>query len=145
MKKLLALSLVGLLVFAGCGKKDDNKNNNSTNNDNNQQQEQQEQPKVNTSEEVIQDKTLEEFTFTNTSMIYENGSTTLETTVTNTSNQTSYLQEFLIHAKDEDGKEIVTLIGFVGDSIAAGESKVITSGVSMDLTNAKSITYEVKR
>lgn len=143
MKKLLAFSLVGLLVFTGCGKKEEEKNNEQNNNG--QQQEQVQQPQVNTNQEVVGDKTLEEFTFTNTSVIYENGSTTLETTVTNTSGNTSYLQEFLIHAKDANGNIMVTLKGFVGDNIPANESRVITSGVSMDLTQAASITYEVVR
>ena len=142
MKKLLALSLVGLLVFTGCGKNEEKPNNNGGN-ENNQPQEQQ--PQVNTNTGVVEDKVLEEFTFTNTSMIYENGSTTLEVTVTNTSANVSYLREFNIYAKDEAGNVVATLVGFVGDNIPAGESKVITSGISMDLTKAASISYEVVR
>ena len=138
MKKLLALSLVGLLIISGCNKKEEPPKEEP-------KQPEVEGPQINDKEDVINDKTLEEFTFTNTSMVYENGTTTLETTVTNTSNATSFLQEFLIHVKDEDGKEIVTLKGFVGDNIPAGESKVITSGASANLTNAHSISYEVVR
>jgi len=144
MKKLLALSLVGLLVFTGCGKEEKENNNGGTQTGQGTQQQEQ-QPQVNTNQGVVEDKVLGEFTFSNTSMIYENGSTTLETTVTNTSAQTSYLKEFNIYAKDAEGNVLVTLVGFVGDNIPAGESKVITSGVSMDLTNAASISYEVVR
>lgn len=138
MKKILAFSLVGLLVFTGCGKKEEETKEE-------EKQPEVQQPQANTNTGVVEDKVLEEFSFTNTSMIYENGSTTLETTVTNTSANTSYLQEFNIYAKDEAGNVIVTLKGFVGDNIPAGESKVITSGVSMDLTKAASISYEVIR
>ena len=142
MKKLLALTLVGLLVFTGCGKKEEEKNNEQQNNE---QQQVEQQPQVNTNEGVVEDKTLEEFTFTNTSMIYQNGETFLETTVTNTSANASYLHEFNIYAKDAEGKVLVTLKGFVGDNIPAGESKVISSGASMDLTKAARIDYEVVR
>ena len=141
MKKLLALSLVGLLVFTGCGKEENNETPN--NNENGQQQEQQ--PQVNTNTGVVEDKTTEEFTFTNTSMIYENGETTLETTVTNTSANTSVLREFNIYAYDEAGNLITSMVGFIGDNIPAGESKVINAKISMDLTKAASISYEVVR
>lgn len=139
MKKLLALTLVGMLVFTGCGKKEEEKKNNEQNNP------VVEQPQVNANQGVVEDKTLEEFTFTNTSMIYENGETKLEVTVTNTSANTSYLKEFNIYAKDETGKVLVTLKGYVGESIPAGESKIISSGATMDLTKAARIDYEVVR
>lgn len=139
MKKILAFSLIGLLIFTGCGKKEEPNNDGQGNNPTEQQ------PQVNTNTGVIEDKVLEEFTFTNTSMIYENNETTLVTTVTNTSTETSYLKEFLINAKDSEGNIIVTLKGFVGESIPAGESKIITSYVSADLTKANSISYEIVR
>lgn len=139
MKKILAFSLVGLLVFTGCGKKDetpvDETNNNPT----------EQQPQVNTNTGVVEDKTLEEFTFTNTSMIYENNETALVTTVTNTSDNTAYLHEFNIYAKDAEGNTITMLKGFVGDNIPAGESKIITAYASIDLTTVDSISYEIVR
>lgn len=140
MKKILALTLVGLLVFTGCGKKEEEKKNNEQNNEVVEQQ-----PQVNTNEGVVEDKKLEEFSFTNTSMIYENYTTTLEVTVTNTSENTAYLKEFNIYAKDAEGNILVTMKGFVGDNIPAGESKVITSYASIDLTKAARIDYEVVR
>ena len=140
MKKILALTLVGLLVFTGCGKKEEENKNNEQNNEVIEQQ-----PQVNTNEGIVEDKTLEEFSFTNTSMIYQNGQTDLEVTVTNNSENTAYLKEFKIYAKDAEGNVLVTMVGFVGDNIPAGESKVISSGASIDLTKAVRIDYEVVR
>ena len=140
MKKLLAFSLVGLLVFTGCGKKDEEPKNNEQGNNPTEQQ-----PQVNTNPGVVGDKELEEFTFTNTSMIYENNETILEVTVTNTSATTAYLHEFNIYAKDAEGNVLTTLKGFVGDNIPAGESRIITASASINLTNAASISYEVVR
>ena len=143
MKKFLMLSLVGILsvgLVCGCNKKEDD-----TKKDGDDIKEEQ-QPEVNVNPDVIGDKTLEEFTFTNTSLIYdpETNTTLLETTVTNTSDTTANLTQFLIHTKDNYGND-VTLAGFVGDSIAAGESKVISSSVSANLSKTAEMTYEVQR
>ena len=134
MKKYMLIALVGICMTSlvtGCGKS--NKSGSS------------EQPKANTNENVVKDQTLDVFHFTNTSLIYENGTTTLETTVTNTSDETAYLVEFKIHVKDTEGNDIIELVGFVGDQLKANESRVITSSASQDLMLADSIEYEVVR
>lgn len=123
----------GLLTGCGCQKKEDNKNKNTKN----------EEIKTNTNEDVIKDQTVDVFKFEKTSLIYENGNSKLQTTVTNTSSEKQYLAEFLIHVKDENGNEIVTMTGFVGDSIDANASKIIDSTYGDDLTKAASIEYEV--
>ena len=134
MKKLamlLALSVttLGLLTGCGCQKKE--------------KETKKDEIKTNTNENVIKDQTVDVFQFEQTSLIYEDGNSKLQTTVTNTSDETAYLAEFLIHVKDAEGNEIVTMTGFVGDSIAAKASKVIDSTYGEDLTNAASIEYEV--
>ena len=83
--------------------------------------------------------------FTNTSLVYENNTSVLETLVTNKSDKTEYLSEFDILVKDKDGNVIVTLTGFIGASIDAGESRVIASTYSEDLTKAASIEYKIVR
>lgn len=125
---LLVLSLTG----CGCSKKEEKK-------------EEKEEIKVNTNENVIKDQTLEVFEFKNTSLVYEDGNSKLETTVTNTGSETEYLKEFKIHVKDKDGNEIIELTGFVGDNIEAGQSRVIDSYYGQDLTDAESIEYEIIR
>lgn len=134
MRKLINMSLVlliGLFLLTGCGNKE--KENEETD------------TKVNTNENVVKDQTLENFKFENTSLVYEDGTSILQTVVTNTSTETTYLTEFKIHVKDEYGVEIIELTGFVGDSLAAGESRTITSSYGDDITKAASITYEVIR
>lgn len=134
MKKILALVLAfslffGLATGCGCNKKEDKK----------------EEVKINTNEGVIKDQELEVFTFTNTSLVYEDNTSILITKVTNTSDQTEYLKEFKIHVKDAAGNEIVELTGFVGDNIGANSSTTISSSYSEDLTKATTIEYEVIR
>lgn len=127
--KILGLLFIAtVLVLTGCGNKKE-----------------QDGAKINTNNDVIKDQTVEEFKMENTMLIYEDGRTTLETTVTNTSSETAYLKEFEIKVLDAEGSEITTLIGFVGSEIKAGESKVITSYCGEDLTNAVSLNYTVIR
>jgi len=127
MKKILVtitivLSL-GLITGCGCGKK----------------------IKENKNENVIKDQTIDVFNFTNTSLKYENGTSVLETKVTNNSSETQYLKEFEIIVKNKDNSTIVVLIGYVGDKMDAKDSKIIRSSYGMDLTNAYSIEYKIKK
>ena len=133
MKKefVLILTLVlslGLITGCGCNKKEEKK-----------------EVKMNTNQDVIKDQELEVFTFTNTSLVYEDETSILITKVTNTSNETQYLKEFKIHVKDIAGNEIVELTGFVGDNIEANSSTTISSSYSEDLTKAAKIEYEIIR
>lgn len=132
MKKefILILTLVlslGLITGCGCNKKEEK------------------EVKINTNQDVIKDQELEVFTFTNTSLVYEDETSILITKVTNTSNETQYLKEFKIHVKDIAGNEIVELTGFVGDNIAGNSSTTISSSYSEDLTKAAKIEYEIIR
>lgn len=134
LKKLLGVLLVvGLVTGCGCSK------------ETNEEKKEESGIKVNTNQDVIKDQQLEVFTFTNTSLIYENGTSVLETIVTNTSNETQYLEEFNIIVKNDKGEEIITMTGFVGESIAAQESTTILSSYGDDLSTAASIEYTIKR
>lgn len=140
MRKVFGIVLVcvlslTLLSGCGCSKKEDAKGNNNDT--------KTEGPKANTNQDVIKDQELGVFKFEKTSLIYENGNSKLQTKVTNTSNETQFLKEFLIHVKDAEGKEIVTLTGFIGSNLEAGESRTISSTYGDDLTKATSIEYEL--
>lgn len=133
MKKILLIMIVGIFTFGlttGCGK--DKK-----------EEKKEEEIKANTSTDVIKDQEVGVFKMENTSLIYEKGTTVLETTVTNTSSEDKNLTEFKIIVKDSKGKEMITLTGFVGSVIRAGESKIINSYCGEDLSKAKSIEYIV--
>lgn len=131
MKKIIiSILILGLLTGCGCSKQETNTNP-------------QEEIKSNTSEGIIKDQQVEVFEFKNTSLVREENNTVLETTVTNTSSTDQYLEEFKIEIKDKDGNIMETLIGFVGDKLKAGESKVINSYCGTDLTTATDIVYTV--
>ena len=99
--------------------------------------------KSNTNSEFIKDQKIGDFEFTNTSLNYKDGNSVLRVSVTNTSSQELNLQEFKIHVYDSEHNEIVTLTGFIGDKLQAGETKYIESSYADDLTSAHSIEYEI--
>ena len=133
MKKILNISmamLVGMFLLTGCQNNKDVKPI---------------ETKANTNTEVVKDQQLENFTFKSTSLVYEEQTSTLQTVVTNTGSKVEMLSEFLIHVKDAEGNEIVTLTGFIGDSLKPGESRTITSSYGDDLTTPASNSYEFER
>ena len=134
VKSLLALLLVATLVTGcGCTKKDNKKNNTK------------DDVKVNTEENVIKDQTFEGLTFTNTSLTTTNGVSTLITEVSNSTGSDYTLEEFTITIKNKDGEVITTIPGYVGDVIKNGETRTINSSIDIDLSNASSIEYSVKK
>lgn len=102
-------------------------------------------PVVNTEKEVIKDQEFDGLKMTNTSLIYENGVSKLETIVENNSGNDYNLIEFSIIVKDKNDEVITTIPGYVGETIKNGEKKKINSSIDMDLSKAKKIEYNVKK
>ena len=125
--KIILISLMGLSLLTGCGKK-----------------EEQEPPiKVNTNENVIKDQEVEGLRMTNTSLVYENGTTTLVTEVINNTKEDYPVKRIKIIVKDKEGNIITTLIGTIADTLKPGESRIIDSDTPIDLSEAESIEYSV--
>lgn len=125
-----AITISTLLTGCGCTKKEKVK---------------EEKTVVNTNKEVIKDQTVATFNFTKTSLVYTAGTSTLVTTVKNTSTKTEYIKSFDIIAKDAKGNVINTMIGYIGEEIPAGEIRQITSNTDLDLSKAASIEYKLKK
>ena len=125
--KIILISLMGLSLLTGCGKK-----------------EEIEPPiKVNTNENVIKDQEVEGLRMTNTSLVYENGTTTLVTEVINNTKEDYPVKRIKIIVKDKEGNIITTLIGTIADTIKPGESRIIDTDTPIDLSEAESIEYSV--
>lgn len=127
--KIMTILILSLNMITGCKKKEEQLDN----------------IKVNLNDGIIKEQQVEVFQFKNTSLIYENGMTSLETSVTNTSNKEEYLKEFNIQILNRNGNEIITLIGFIGDNIKPGETKIINSYCGEDLSTGTNIIYTIKR
>ena len=111
----------------------------------NEQEPNTEKPNTVTNEDVVGDKQVDVFKLTKTSLVYENGSSTLITSVYNSSSEKQYIKSFNIELKDDSNKVITTLIGYIGEEIAAGETRQITSSTDLDLTNASKIEYTINK
>lgn len=133
--KLLTILVIGTLLLGitgcGCAKKEKEK--------------EEEKVVVNTNEEVIKDQTIETFELTNTSLVYTNGSSTLVTSVHNSSAETQYIKSFNIIVKDSEGNVMTTLLGYIGEEIPADTTRDITSNTDMDLSKAASVEYTINR
>ncbi len=122
-----------ITLTSGCGAKT------------NEQEPNTEKPNTVTNEDVVGDKQIDVFKLTKTSLVYENGSSTLITSVYNSSSEKQYIKSFNIELKDDSNKVLTTLIGYIGEEIAAGETRQITSSTDLDLTNASKIEYTINK
>ena len=134
MKKVLLSILVitSIFVLAGCGK---SKKVVTPDVD-------EEKIKTNTNENVIGEKEIDGLKIEKSSIIYEDGITTLTTSVTNISNEVQVIDSIRITYTDEDGTR-TELIGAIGEPITQNQTVYITSTTDIDLTNAVSVEYEI--
>ena len=138
-KKLLFVLVTALSVavlVTGCGKKGNNGGEEGG---------QQSEIQSNTNAGVVEDKALDVFTFTNTSLIWNGNSSDLETTITNNSDTDAYLKGFNIYVYDAEGNVMATMEGYVSDHIKAHGTRVMSTGHYANLSNAAKVEYEVVR
>ena len=136
MKKILLITLIAYIslfnIGCGCSKKESKKKEETI-------------VKNNQSKNVVKNQQVGVFKMENTSLTYDGSLSTLITFVTNTSDTTQTLDSFNILVKDKKGNEMITLMGFVGEELKAGETKTITSSTDMNLMNAGRIEYSKNR
>lgn len=133
------LLLLSLTLVVGCNK--NNKQNDEV--DNNTENDTKTTVEVNMNEDVIKNQNIDGIEITNTSLVYEDGISYLNATVTNHTGTDYELSEYRISVKDSNGNVIVTIPGYIGNILKDGESKPINTMVSEDLSKATSIEYEV--
>ena len=133
-KKVLNLLLILVLVIGvvGCGnKKVETKSDEHV-------------IKENKNKGVVREQTVDGISFTNTSLKTVDGMSTIETTITNNTDSEYTKEKFTIIIKDKNGDVIQKMPGYINDTIPAGGSIVINSGIDVDLSNAYSVEYEAE-
>ncbi len=127
--KIILIGIIGLNIITGCFKKEEKK----------------EEVKVNTNENVVKDQEVEGLKMTNTSLVYENGTTVLVTEVINEKEEEITVKRIRIKVKDKEGNTLTTLIGTIADTIKPGESRTIETETPLDLSKAESVEYSVEK
>lgn len=138
---LLAITIVvisNLKVCDNCVKEDDNDNNQNV------------ERKVNLNEEITKDREVENLLITNSYLYAEIRddkivSSKFTAIINNNTGSDREIESFDIIFKDKDGKEIVTLLGYVGGVVPNGGTKSIESNVDIDLSDAYSIEYSINK
>lgn len=95
-----------------------------------------------TKQEIIKDETYEGLEFTNTTLIKDGNMYTMSIDVTNPTDQEIDVKQVDINFKNDKGSTIISLLGYLGEPMAAGETRTITSSTTVDLSKATSKTIE---
>lgn len=91
------------------------------------------------------DQTVSGLEFKNAELEYEDGLSRYTVDVTNTLKEKYNLNSINIIFKDKDGKEIVTLLGYIGEEIDVSETKLLDTSIDIEISNIDSIKYVVNK
>jgi hypothetical protein len=69
----------------------------------------------------------------------------LTVTVTNTTSTSYNLKTITVTYLDSASKDITAVKGYIGNTIAANDSKQLVITTDVDLTNAKSVAYTINK
>ncbi len=105
----------------------------------------QEKAHANTNENIVKEQVIDNYKFSNTSLVMENGTSVFKTDVTNLQNVSRELKTFNIVLYDKNDKEIVTLLGYVASTLEANETKTVISNTDQDLTDAYYLKYVINK
>ena len=126
MKRILIV-LSFVIFITGCGCSDKEEEIFETN-------------KVNLNEKVIEDKELENFSTSNTSVIYEKGITTFKTEL-KVKNE-MHIDRVKVIFETKSGNVLTELVGYINQDVKDKLDLNITSDI--DLSNAYSIKYVIE-
>ncbi len=93
----------------------------------------------------IPNQTVEGLSFENATIQVENGISKYTVDVTNDLSETIELKTIEIVIKNETGEKIASLIGYIGDSIESGESKVLMASVDEKIENVLQVEYIIRK
>ena len=93
-----------------------------------------------TEQGVIKDESYGGLNFSNTTLIKDGNMYTLSMDVTNSTDETIDLEQVGIDMKNDKGNVLITLNGYIGEPMAAGETRTITSSTETDLSKVTSKT-----
>lgn len=141
---IAVIAIIVVLIVNGKNKEDENIVNNETVENNTVEEEKyvevlENGTKLNTSEKLKETKEIDGMEISNMQLTEEGNITKLLGTITNKSNTTKGNYEINIKLIDENGKELTTLVGYIGE-LEPGESTQLSTSTTFDYAN----TYDVE-
>ncbi|MBE6161250.1 MAG: hypothetical protein E7158_03420 [Firmicutes bacterium] len=131
--KIFSILLVALTI-TGCGSKKKNEDKKET------------PVKIEMKDkEVVKEQTVKGLKISNVNMQVIDGMTNFSAKVTNTTKEDMKVETVKIIVKDENKKEMAKLTGYVGSILKPNETKDIINTTDIDLSKAKSISYEIEQ
>ena len=130
MKKIVLCIACFSILLTGCTSKKEEKV-------------EEKEPIYNENAGVTESKNVDHLIFETVSLEYLNGVSTIKTKVTNNGAAISDVSVNIIF-KDENGKEMKRLFGYVGD-LSNGSSTVLVSNDTVDLSKSYRVEYEVSK
>ena len=94
--------------------------------------------------EFLRNRSVDNLSFENAELVYENGITTFTVEIYNESGETYSLKNISINFTDEND-EVTTLIGYIGETLEKDESKLITASIDKDLSSSVSLDYVLNK
>ena len=141
---IAVIAIIVVLIVNGKNKEDENIANNEIVESNTVEEEKyvevlENGTKLNTSEKLKETKEIDGMEISNMQLTEEGNITKLLGTITNKSNTTKGNYEINIKLIDENGKELTTLVGYIGE-LEPGESTQLSTSTTFDYAN----TYDVE-
>jgi len=90
-------------------------------------------------------QTVDGLSFENASLISENGISKYIVNVVNDNKDDYSLKTINVTFKDNEGNEITTLLGYIGDSLSPNEEKVLNISTDQEITGISSIEYKINK
>ena len=98
-----------------------------------------------TESSYLADQTVEGLSFENANLEVGNGVSTYTVEVTNDLDKDYSLKNINIVFKDGSGQEIETLLGYIGENLEVGETKLIDASIDKELTDIVKIEYVINK
>ena len=142
MKKILimGLCLLSLVSITGCGKKENGEKDKTDSDIVNK-----DEKKINTSEGIVQEKTIDGFKFDGTTLVTTGEETSFITYMTNTNKVDININEVEVSMKNATGEEVIKFNINLYQVLASDQTIELSSMISEDLTNVKTIDYSIKK
>lgn len=145
MRWVIVVAVIIVLIVAIIAINNNGKNNNNVGNQTEDvgknYTETENGTKVNTSEDVAEDKVVSEVLLEQSKIVFENGTSKLTSKVTNNAVAKDNLR-FKVKFIANDNSVMAESVGFAG-KIKANEVKYIDSYITIDVSNAKDVVYEL--